>query len=173
MKGVKERVEPYVGLCKNIGAQYGIPPELLLAIIVQESSGKVGAIRYEPKYLWLHQPKSFALKLGISLQTEETAQRFSYGLTQIMLATARWLGFEGYPYELYEPTGNLTWCARFLSQLQSRHASLNDIIASYNAGSPRRDSNGRYVNQEYVDSVTKYMNYFKGSGILNAKTKLG
>jgi len=82
----------------------------------------------------------------------------SVGLTQILTSTARNpLRFLGSLQELFEPEINLRYGLRYFAR---QLGSLNDppldtVFAAYNAGSPRRRSDGSFVNQEYVDKAMK------------------
>lgn len=89
----------------------------------------------------------------------------SYGLMQI-------LGGPGGPYpavspsDLLDPSTNLTLGITHLQSLLSRYGSPG-AIAAYNAGTPRLNASGQYVNsrgntsvQAYVDSVLTYQTWY-------------
>lgn len=152
-----EILTPYKVLAKNVGLEHDVSPKLILAIIYQESKGVPWITRYEPDYHYLYKTQDMAHKLQ---QTEETIikeQKTSWGLMQIMGAVAHELGHPGYLSELVSPATNLYWSAKLLKKLQCRYNAVSEVIASYNAGSPRQDGKGFYVNQKYVDSVLTYM----------------
>jgi hypothetical protein len=129
------------------------PPDsaLLHAIILTESAGDPWSVRYEPGFRWLvKEPDGVP---GICTETTESRlQMFSFGLMQIMGAVAREQGFKGWLTELLEPKTNVKYGALFLLDLAKRYKG-DDIIAAYNAGSPRFQVNGDYVNQGYVEKV--------------------
>jgi len=128
-----------------------VEPALVTAICLQESGGNPVAVRYEPGYRWI---SKHAEKPNIcTKETEVVLQSMSWGLMQIMGATARDLGFTGWLTELLTPEVNLLWGCAYLEQLTSIYNGVEDVVAAYNAGSPRRGKNGQYVNQPYVDSV--------------------
>lgn len=129
---------------------------LIAAICWTESSGFVYAVRYEPNYRWLFKVEKFAGQQKITVTTEETLQKQSYGLVQIMGATARWLGYSGALPALYKPENNLYWGCRYLKYLTDKYDDLASVVSAYNAGSPRKAPDGRFVNQEYVDKVLGY-----------------
>ena len=129
------------------------PPDsdLIHAIILTESAGDPLAMRYEPGFRWTVQDPDGRPRT-CTVKTEERLQMFSFGLMQIMGATARDLGFKGWLSELLDPKVNIKYGTLLLISLSKRYQG-DDIIASYNAGSPRFTTSGDYVNQEYVDKV--------------------
>jgi len=89
----------------------------------------------------------------------------SYGLMQILLGP-------GGPFpsvsaqDLLDPSTNLTLGITHLQSLLTRYGSPG-AIAAYNAGTPRLNSSGQYVNsrgdtmvQGYVDSVLTYQTWY-------------
>jgi len=174
-----QRLRQYAELCKVIGASYKLDPLILMAIIWQESSAVPWAVRYEPGFRHIYYPQKYADLTDSTLFIEERCQKTSWGLCQVMLATARWLGFESDPRELLEPIGSITYGAKYLSRLQNQYSSLREILSSYNGGSPRPkldkyghpeiDAYGNviYQNQDYVDSVMANMQKIKLLGLLD------
>lgn len=156
---IDQALSPYKILAKNLSAQNGISPVLLLSVIYQESGGRPWVTRYEPNYKYLHLPNIYAKNLNYSLESEICLQKTSFGLCQIMGSVAREIGgHEGYLPELFMPTINLTISSKYLMRLQNRFGSTANTIASYNAGSPRKASDGMsYENQSYVDAVIGHM----------------
>lgn len=140
--------------CKEAGI--GIEP--LRSICQHESSGDPYAVRYEPVFKWTCQIDRFAKSLHISSATEEQLQKMSWGLPQIMGGTARGLGFAKALPILCEPLEALRLAAKFVAVLGKKYAGdVQDIIAAYNAGSVRKNEDGTYVNQAYVDSVNQFL----------------
>lgn len=155
-------------IISNAALRYGIPSQLFHAIIQVESSGLVYATRYEPGYRWLWDvredrpyegdPENLPSKSRFCTQaTELIGQRTSWGLVQIMGATARELGFQG-PFlaGLLDPKTNTNYGAMYLNQLYRRFADEGGweaVAAAYNAGSPRRNDDGRWINQQYIDRL--------------------
>lgn len=152
-----------------------IPPNIALAVAMQESSHHWVAERHEPqyRYMWdikenapfrkLHDneiagaaPKDFP-----GGNDEWVCQKTSWGPMQIMGAVARELGFKGNLRHLNGRIG-VEYGTIHLNKL--RHRFFDDggwpaVISAYNAGSPRK--NGRkYVNQQYVDKVLAYADQF-------------
>src|SRR5687768_1415710 len=128
---------------------------IVAAIVYTESSGDTKRPRYEPGYSYLVDPAAHARSRRISVETETVLQQMSWGLMQIMGATARDLGFTGDIPDLVNAPVGLHWGCKFLKVLHERYnGRWLDVIAAYNAGSPRREDNGDYENQGYVDKVT-------------------
>ncbi|MBK5943332.1 lytic transglycosylase domain-containing protein [Halorhodospira halophila] len=151
-------------LTARFSERYGIPVRLLRAIIEVESAGNPYAMRMEANYRWLwdvrhnapHRGGPFYAPPGASRPTESYGQRTSWGLMQIMGATAREIGFKGtFLSELCDPETNLQYGCEYLMRLYRRFGNQHGwtgVAAAYNAGSPRM-TDGRYVNQEYVDRL--------------------
>jgi len=136
---------------------YQIDPNLVGAIIRQESFGNPDVTRFEPHYRWATDVEKFAKKNMINTVTEEHLQKTSWGLMQIMGGTARGLGFEGQIPKLLDPKINITWGCILIRKLFKRYNNLDDVISSYNQGSPRKMDGGAYRNQHYVNSVLKHL----------------
>jgi len=143
---------------------YGLDPHLVAAICVTESSLDERAMRFEPNYQWLFKADKFAREWRTDLKTEVALQRFSYGLMQIMGATARELGFDAFLPNLCKPEVGLFWGCKYFAILLNRHGDRDKAIVSYNAGSPRWDaSKGEWENQVYLDKVLARYREFKSA----------
>lgn len=134
-------LEPIIN---EMGAKYNVEPALIKATIKQESNWDVNASRYEA-----HKADA------------------SWGLMQLLLVTAREV--LGNPNltttQLVQPRVNIEAGTKFISQLQSRFGNMRDAIAAYNAGSPRlMPGTKKYINQDYVDRVTKNYEIYKTLG---------
>lgn len=85
----------------------------------------------------------------------------TYGLMQLKIATARYMGFNGNHTHLYDWKTNLKYGIRYLNYQYRRYGSVPASLAAYNAGSvilckkksARRCHAGTFVNQHYVRSV--------------------
>ena len=133
---VKLSAEALDPIVNEMASKYGIEPAWVKAHIQAESNWDVNASRYEA-------------------HLNDT----SWGLMQVLLKTAKWiLGNENLAIqELIKPDINISAGAKYLSTLLAKYGNVRDALAAYNAGSPRRNKDGSYVNQEYVDKV--YRNY--------------
>lgn len=133
-----------------------LPVGLVKAICRQESAFDEDAYRYEPQYKYL---------VGDTMRMNETerfGQKVSWGLMQVMGGVMREHGFTGKYFTLAcsEPSIGVRFGMLHLRMYQKRYQDWLDVIASYNAGSPRKGDTGKYVNQGYVDSVIKYWRSF-------------
>lgn len=81
----------------------------------------------------------------------------SYGVCQVKMATAEWMGYQGEPDGLRDPETNVYWAARFLKFQQDRYTDKDwcKLTAAYNAGSfiESRRHPGKPVNRKYVKLV--------------------
>ena len=143
----------YLPMVRDLSDEYGIYHKLVGAIITVESNWEPLALRFEKDFNYLTIPQKYAKKNKTTLDTEIALQRFSYGLCQLMGGTARWLGFDGALIDLLDVETNLRWALRHLANLEKTYGESSDVIAAYNAGSPRRKASGAYVNQTYVNRV--------------------
>ena len=148
----------HLDLINTTARRHGLPPELVRAIVQIESGGNPWACRYEPgfyaKYVAPHPAQG---KGTCSDQTESRLRACSFGLMQIMGATARETGVDGvFLTELCDPAVGLDYGCRYLAKLarlhQDRHGWAG-VVAAYNAGSPRKVADGRFVNERYVNKI--------------------
>lgn len=142
-------------LIADVANKEGIDPDLLLAICTVESSLDPYAVRYEPAYKWVVSPREWASQMRLSVATEETLQKTSYGLAQIMGGVMREYGFSGKLQTcLLNPAIPLSYSAKHLKNYFRRYGTEVEVIAAYNAGSPRKTKGGLFENQTYVDKVS-------------------
>ncbi len=142
------------GIAKN----FGLDPRLLAAIIEVESGWRPYAVRFEPIFnLRSLECEKFAKDQGITVETERMLSKCSWGLGQVMGATARWCGFTGPLPQLCDPYQGALWAAKYLVKIGDRYKQRNDQIAAYNAGSATFDEFKNYKNQPYVDKVLKLL----------------
>lgn len=151
-------LEPHLESIDRTARRHGLPPELVRAIVTVESNGNPWAARYEPAFYNRHvAPKPVKTRPPCSEQTEMRLRACSFGLMQIMGATAREVGFEGvFLTELCDPEVGLDWGCRYLAQLARLHYERHGwagVVAAYNAGSPRKLADGRWVNEGYVNKI--------------------
>lgn len=138
--------------------RHALPMTLIQAVIRVESGGHPWAVRYEPAFFERYvKDQGFKVWAGCSRDTEERLRACSFGVMQIMGQTARELGFQSvFLTELCDPVIGLEWgCRYLLRQLQRYDGDRESAVAAYNAGSARRDVNGLWVNQGYVEKVRK------------------
>lgn len=140
-----------------VAAKENVDILLLAAITQQESSGRRFAARYEPNYSYLFKVDDFARKLGITKETEVTAQKISYSYMQVMGSVCREAGFDRPLFELFDPFLAFTYGSRHVCELLQKYNDIPSAIAAYNAGTPRKVDSGQFVNQLYVSSVLGYL----------------
>ena len=141
---------------EKISKKQGLPPALVSAIVMKESSGNPFASRFEPHFRWVWEVETCAKRLPCSHETEMMGLKTSYGLMQIMGSVAREWGFTGWFGELYGIEKNLQYGCKHLKQYLGQYPKVEDAVSAYNQGSPRRGTDGKYCNQTYVDAVMAF-----------------
>jgi len=127
--------------------EHGVDPALALAIAETESGFDTFAARFEPGFRYIDRqakrPKTS------SPQTESNQQATSWGLMQVMGATARELGHTGWLSELVQPELGAKYGVLHLKKKLEKYGArgLNCVISAYNAGQPISG------NQAYVEKV--------------------
>lgn len=155
-----------IELAQRTAKQFKLPYGLVCAICEVESDWNPVAMRFEPMFFTRYiSGKDIAKPIQpCNRVTEEIALATSWGLMQIMGATARQVGFDkAYLSELTIPEVGLTYGCRYLLNVKSKYDSygLGGIISAYNAGKPIMDKNGLWVNQSYVSKVLAAINKYK------------
>lgn len=140
---------------EEIAKPYGLDPRLVIAIAKVESSLEPSVVRFEPAWAYHWRVTEFAKSLNISRNTEKTLQAMSWGLMQVMGTVARELGYKDMLTKLIKPRTNIRLGCLQLVKLFDRYDDKIKVIAAYNAGSARKGSDGKFVNQEYVDKVLR------------------
>jgi len=108
-----ERFQPIID---SAALRYGVPVSWIQAVIMTESSGNPTAYRAEPQI-----------------------NDASYGLMQLLMKTARGLGYTGDQNGLFDPATNIDLGARLLADLRRRYGTDFDrIYSAYNSGSPSK-----------------------------------
>lgn len=134
-----------------IGQKYNVPTALIKATIKQESNWNVSASRFEA-----HKTDA------------------SWGLMQVLLATAKeTLGNADLTItQLLNPSINIEAGTKYLAkQLARYNGNMMDAIAAYNAGSAKKNKDGTYANNAYVQAV--YGNYVMYSTLDTIATPVG
>ena len=151
-----------MGLIVSTARGVQAPPELVLGIIEAESGGDPHATRINATYPYtMMQAKRPA---GCSVDMERMCQKTAWGLMQVMGATARELGFDGWLSELVDPETNIRLGVKFLGRKMSQYFErdgIEGVVAAYNGGAPRRRPDGKFVNQGYVDKVMEAAKRFE------------
>lgn len=159
-------VWPFSGIILEASARHGIEPELIAAIIVQESSGNPYAVRPETEGFWKRYGKRVIenFKRTKSRRDDHWAKypdlcSASWGLMQPLYVTAREMGFDPqYPSELCEPALNIdVGCTIFKAKLKAANGSIPGALLRYNGGS----------RLSYPDEVLKKRDAIRSSGLFS------
>ena len=130
----------YLPVVKKAAGKYNVPVSLVLAHIKQESG-------FNPK-----------ARLDEKTKDGKTWDS-SFGMLQLLLGTAKTLDPNATAEKLLNVEYNVDLGTRLIAKNLDRYNnSLPDSIAAYNAGSVRRDAQGRYVNSRGVPNVQNYVN---------------
>jgi len=143
-------------MIREAAERHGLPIAAVKAICRKESSLGQHLYRYEPHYKWL-------VTDGVDMTpTERAGQMASWGVMQIMGATARERGYVGRDFIPFvqDHTVGLEYGCRHLAYLWHRYKHWPAAIAAYNAGSPRQNGDGTYENQGYVNDVLRFWNEY-------------
>ena len=143
--------------------QHKLIPKIVIGICQQESAFNPVSCRYEKNYKWLYKPDKVKPKL-CSLDTETVFQQTSWGIMQVMGAVYREYGYTDWlPVIISDIENQIAYGCKHLANLKKRFPDGLDYIAAYNAGSPRKLSSGKYVNQSYIDGVLEFAENFNKS----------
>lgn len=136
---------------------------VVYGICMQESLLNPLAARHEKFYNWVINPECFRPKY-CSLETEIFLQKTSWGLMQMMGAVFRELGYTDWltrvitDYRL-----QLEYGCRYLGQKMEKYGMVGGIVA-YNSGRPKKNADGKYINQDYLDKVLEYSHQHNSRG---------
>lgn len=142
----RQELEPVVA---TVAGRHDMPVELVAAMVLQESSGNRYANRFEQgfykAYIEGHE-LDFVPRSCLHV-TEALGRATSWGLLQVMGATARQYGFRGWFPELCETETGLDAGCRYLADLRRRfgHEGWPVMVRAYNAGpGGRHNASNRY-----------------------------
>lgn len=146
---------PYRAEIEAVASVHQLDPDLLEALVLQESGGMADAFRYEPGFFERYLAGNSAYDGAIPRRVSS-----SYGLTQIMYPTAQTLGYDGPPEMLFVPLVNLDYGARYLRKLLDRYeGDTRKALAAYNGGP---GGVGRPLPQRYAERVLQWLDKVKG-----------
>lgn len=155
---MNKKMEKYGSVIAKVAVAHGLDVNLVKAIVMKESSCNPLAIKFEEGYRWLYFPRGIAEHLGVSYEKMVDLQSHSYGLMQVMGATAYEYGLEHNqsPETLFDPEIGLKFGCRYLRRLKEKYGEEVKAISAYNAGHVDM-VNGMFSNQSYVDSVHQFL----------------
>lgn len=118
---------------------HGLPPEIVRAMVLQESGGNPWAFRYEPEFYrrYLEGKSLSYVPGGCSQAAERLGRATSFGLLQVMGETARCNGFRGWLPQLCDPAVGLTIGCLYLARLRDKfHAKggWTAVVRAFNGG---------------------------------------
>lgn len=158
----KIKMNDLFGVVEKQASKFGLDPLVVGAIIKQESAWEPWAMRYESQWSYFWFIRESAEQILISAATEKQLQMFSYGLGQVMGSVARELGFNDHLPKLCVPEINVFYMCMKLKKLLDKYGDEEDMIASYNMGSPRKTKGGLYENQKnYVDPICATLRQYR------------
>lgn len=127
--------EPLEILAKQTAEAHGLDPALVCAMVEQESAWQPWATRFEPGFLERYVDPGSGLtgvKVPSTVQIEES---ISWGLLQLMGASARALGFTDRLPSLCDPAAGLEWgCRWFLVKLKTAGGDVTKALLYWNGG---------------------------------------
>lgn len=132
-----------------VAPRHNLPPEMVAAQVLVESSGQPDAFRFEPAF-YAHYIKGNAAAKGAMYGPLAAC---SFGLLQIMLETACEMGFTGNPQELFVAEVGLEWGAAYLKSLLDWAAGdYVRALCAFNGGKHAAFAKP-YPTQAYADRV--------------------
>ncbi|SRR6266436_3413497 len=145
--------ESLIQLAKIRAAQFGLAPELVCAVIEQESRWNPWAVRYEPefqeKYVVALKHAGRLKTFGASMDTEIVARSCSFGLMQTMGQVVRETGADfAFLTELCNPERALEFgCSHLAKKLEKANGLADRALQLWNGGG----------NPNYADEVLARM----------------
>lgn len=136
----------YLEAIKGAAAAHGIPTNRIIATVWQESNGGIvpatgtfgmaALYRFEPAFWtrYLTDKAEYACPPSIPLHYWKRRVSASYGLMQVMFATARDLGYHDAPEGLLDPTTGLFWGAKYLRKCFNPAHDWHYAHNRYNGG---------------------------------------
>lgn len=129
--------------------EWSVPEDWIRATIATESNWDPQAFRDEPK-------------IGDA----------SRGLMQLLLTTARGLGYEGAPEGLFDPATNISLGTQLLADLRRRYGTdPRDVYSAYNSGRPKLWESSTQVAsnvERFLRNLEKYKGPLLGGGLAMA-----
>jgi soluble lytic murein transglycosylase-like protein len=132
-KAMTETNAANIDIARNTAARFGLQPELVCAVIEQESAWRADAVRYEPAF---YDRYIVPLIVSWSLSDDEAKGRAtSWGLMQVMGQVAREKGFQRPFQELCDPsTGIYVGCQVLKAKLDSAGGDVLVGLLRWNGG---------------------------------------
>lgn len=146
---------PYRADIERAAVAHGIDPDLVEAVVTQESGGRADAFRFEPDFYPRYLARNpFYVAFGNVRRVSS-----SYGLMQIMFPTAVDHGFTAQPEYLFLPSVNLDMGCRILAKLLTT-LRLAPALQAYNGG---KGGIGKPEPAAYARSVLGHLERIKAA----------
>ena len=145
-KRILQKLAPYSNIIESVAKKFKIDPDMIRAIIWQESRGNPSVYRYEPHV----KDTSYGLMQILSNTAKQVASAF--GLPPITSVTM-----------LYDPNLNILLGTAYFYQLLKRfNGNVYKAISAYNVGPNNKLLLKGYIpNPHYVRSVLSWYNSIK------------
>lgn len=140
-------IDRWRNLVKSTAATYGIPPAILMGILKCESSGDPNTVREEP-----------------ALTAKHGRRVASVGLFQVLNTTAEELEPDITFNDLFDPAVSARLAGKYLAkQIRRYNGNIRLWVSAYNAGTPRRATDGKFIFNEaaYHGELLKNERYVK------------
>ena len=126
-----------VALARAAAAAHGLPPELVCAVVEQESAWNPWAVRYEPGFLARYVAPIYSA--GKISATEAYTRSMSWGLMQLMGQVARELGCAAASLaQLCDPATGLEFgCRQLRAKLNAAGGDETRALLVWNGGANR------------------------------------
>lgn len=131
----------WVEKIRAAAARHGLRPELVAALVWQESGFRAAAVRPEPGFFIRYKPAIVAFVQRSKSKTDDHWLRFpefysaSYGPMQVLYQVALEHGFTGdFPTELCVPEVGLDFGCRVFVAKMKRTGDLRAALLAYNGG---------------------------------------
>ncbi|MHC1791797.1 transglycosylase SLT domain-containing protein [Solidesulfovibrio sp.] len=136
---------------------FDLPPELVRAMVEQESTFQAYRNRFEQGFYdrYIRGKKlDFVPPLSLKI-TEALGRATSWGLLQVMGATAREQGFRGWFPELCQPDVGLEWGCRYLAFLRRQFGREGwpVVVRAYNGGPGGRANAANHYPDEVLEKL--------------------
>ena len=124
-----------VALAQDTARRHALRPELVCAVVEQESSWNPWALRHEPAF-YAHYIAPQIARGTLTNDTEARARAFSWGLMQVMGQVAREQGFGGASLAaLCDPANGLdVGCRLLAAKLAAAEGNVARALALWNGG---------------------------------------
>lgn len=149
-----------IALARRLAEQHHLPPELVCAVVEQESRWKPEAVRFEPGFKKKYQA-NYISQFPDCPYLLDSLFYSSLGLMQVMTGCAWERGFRDNPARLYDPATGLEWGCRLLAK--KFHAAGWDGTATFPESVVRKalllwngGARPAYVN-EVLERVARYV----------------